>query len=237
MPPLPLRFLLLDADCTLLDFPADMRQAFYAMYAACFASQRPLSPEALNCYNACNNRAWDRFERGECTKQELYLSRFVDFLAETGLSGDPAQVNECYFQSLAQTGTPYPGALDLVKALSRDYSLYMITNGNVVSQMPRLEHAGLLPYFQEVFVSEAVGVGKPHKAYFDYVAAHIPGFAPEQAVVIGDSPSSDIQGAVNAGLRSIWYDPPGAWTNVRPAPPCTWRAESYGEILEILRHV
>lgn len=228
-----MRFLLFDADYTLLDFPEDMVRSFKIMYGSCFAAQRPYSEELLRHYEACNNRAWDRFERGECTKQELYISRFVDFLAETGLSGDPAQVNESYFQSLAQTGTPYPGALDLVKALSRDYSLYMITNGNVVSQMPRLEHAGLLPYFREVFVSEAVGVGKPHKAYFDYVAAHIPGFAPEQAVVIGDSPSSDIQGAVNAGLRSIWYDRTGA----QPQPPCTWRAESYDGMLEILRHV
>lgn len=234
---MPLRFLLLDADYTLLDFPADMALAFEAMYRQMFSGQRPYSDQLRACYDRHNNHAWDRFERGECTKQELYLSRFVGFLAETGLSGDPAQVNESYFQALARTGTPYPGALDLVKALSRDYSLYMVTNGNVVSQMPRLEHAGLLPYFQEVFVSEAVGVGKPHKAYFDYVAAHIPGFAPEDALVIGDSPSSDIQGAVNAGLPSIWYDPPGAWTNARPAPPCTWRAESYEEILEILRHV
>lgn len=233
---MPLRFLLLDADYTLLDFPADMTQAFRLMYDACFAGQRPFSPALLDCYNACNNRAWDRFERGECTKQQLYLSRFVEFLAGTGLAGNPEEINNRYFTALAQTGTPYPGAVELVKNLAGKYHLYMITNGNVVSQMPRLEHAGLLPYFKEVFVSEAVGVGKPHKAYFDYVAAHIPGFDPEQAVVIGDSPSSDIQGAVNAGLRSIWYDPPEAWTHSRPAPPCTWRAGSYAQIVELLDH-
>ncbi|MCI8385318.1 MAG: noncanonical pyrimidine nucleotidase, YjjG family [Acutalibacter sp.] len=232
---MPVRFLLLDADQTLLDFPADMAQSFQLMYASQFASQRPFSPALLECYDACNQRAWARFEQGACTKQELYLSRFVDFLRETGLKGSPAEINECYFQAMAQTGTPYPGAAELLEELSKGYELYMITNGNVVSQGPRLEHAGLLPYFRAVFVSEAVGVGKPHKAYFDYVAAHIPGFAPEEALVIGDSPSSDIQGAVNAGLRSIWYNPPGS--GPCPVPPCTWRAESYPEILEILRHV
>ena len=117
--------------------------------------------------------------------------------------------------------------------LSRTYQLYMITNGNVVSQLPRLEHAGLAPYFREVFVSEAVGVGKPDKRYFDYVAAHIPGFSPAEALVIGDSPSSDIQGAVNAGLDSLWYDPAGQ----HPQPPCTYRAESYEAIRELLCHV
>jgi len=232
-----MRFLLFDADYTLLDFPQDMVRAFRIMYSDCFAGQRAFSQEMLDCYDACNNRAWDRFERGECAKQELYISRFVEFLAETGLSGDPAAINEIYFKAMAQTGTAYPGAVELVKELGLSYQLYIVTNGNVVSQMPRLEHAGLTPYFQEVFVSEAVGVGKPHKRYFDYVAAHIPGFVPEQAVVIGDSPTSDIQGAANAGLKSIWFDPPGAWTNQRPAPACTWRAESYDDIRRILQNV
>lgn len=232
-----MRFLLFDADYTLLDFPKDMILAFRTMYAECFSSQREYSQELLDCYDACNNRAWARFERGECTKHELYISRFVEYLQETGLSGDPETVNDIYFTSLATTGTAYPGAVELVKDLSLTHELYMVTNGNVVSQLPRLEHSGLAPYFKEVFVSEAVGVGKPDKRYFDYVAAHIPGFSPDDAVIIGDSPSSDIQGAVNAGLKSIWYDPPGAWTGERTAPPCTWRAQSYDEIRRIVENV
>lgn len=234
---MPCRFLLFDADYTLLDFPQDMTKAFSTMYTAHFASQRPYSEALLACYNTCNNRAWDRFERRECTKQELYISRFVEFLSETGLKGDPEAVNTAYFRALAQTGTPYPGAVELAAGLAERFSLYMITNGNVVSQMPRLENAGLLPYFKDVFVSEAVGVGKPDKRYFDHVAANIPGFAPEDAIVIGDSLTSDIQGAVNAGLRSIWYNPSGAGAGLPAAPAYTWRAESYAEIVELLRHV
>ncbi len=228
-----MRFLLFDADYTLLDFPKDMTRSFTIMYEACFASQRPYSPELLRRYEACNNRAWDRFERGECTKHELYISRFVEFLSETGLSGDPEVVNEKYFTAMAETGTAYPGAVKLVKDLSKTYELYMITNGNVVSALPRIKNSGLAPYFRDVFVSEAVGVGKPDKRYFDYVAAHIPGFSPAEALVIGDSPSSDIQGAVNAGLDSLWYDPAGQ----HPQPPCTYRAESYEAIRELLCHV
>ncbi|WP_305117017.1 YjjG family noncanonical pyrimidine nucleotidase [Acutalibacter muris] len=232
-----MRFLLFDADYTLLDFPEDMVRSFKIMYGSCFAAQRPYSEELLRHYEACNNRAWDRFERGECTKQELYISRFIEFLSKTGLSGDPEAINEKYFTAMAETGTAYPGAVELVKELSLTYDLYIITNGNVVSAIPRIRNSGLAPYFKEVFVSEAVGVGKPDKRYFDHVAASIPNFSRSEAVVIGDSPSSDLQGAVNAGLRSIWYDPPGAWTNERKAPQYTWRAESYDELREILRNV
>ena len=50
------RFLLFDADYTLLDFDKDMLHAFQATYEACFGSQRPYSPQLLEQYEACNNR-------------------------------------------------------------------------------------------------------------------------------------------------------------------------------------
>ena len=48
------RFLLFDADKTLLDFDTDMLHAFQATYEACFGSQRPYSPQLLEQYEACN---------------------------------------------------------------------------------------------------------------------------------------------------------------------------------------
>ena len=80
------RFLLFDADYTLLDFDKDMFHAFQATYAACFGSQRPYSPRLLEQYEACNNRWWAKLERGECTKPQLFAGRFQDFLQETGLT-------------------------------------------------------------------------------------------------------------------------------------------------------
>ena len=67
------RFLLFDADYTLLDFDKDMFHAFQATYEACFGSQRPYSPALLEQYEACNDRWWKKLERGECTKPQLYV--------------------------------------------------------------------------------------------------------------------------------------------------------------------
>ena len=230
------RFLLFDADLTLLDFDTDMVYAFQKLYEVCGFSA-PYSPMILETYEKCNNRWWEKFEKKECTKPELFLGRFVDFLRETGLSGDPEEMNRRYFEFLGQGGAVYPGAVELVKKLSDHFSLYIVTNGNASSQKTRLEHSGLLPYIKEYFVSDAVGVGKPDPRYFQYVFDHIPGFRREQAVVIGDSLSSDIQGAVNANIDSIWYTGTaqahgkvGGQTDV----PYTYRAETYEEIEEIL---
>lgn len=227
------KFLLFDADRTLLDFDADMTNAFRNLYKSCgFGERIPYSPAMLEHYERCNTRWWGKFERQECTKPELFRNRFVDFLKETGLSGDPDDMNSRYFEFLGQGGAVYPGALELMKKLSRDFFLYLVTNGNAVSQHTRLEHSGLLPYFRKVFVSEDVGVGKPDLRYFQYVEEHISGFEKEKALVIGDSLSSDIQGAANAGLDSIWYT--GVWEDPAGNVPYTYRAESYEEIAEIL---
>lgn len=227
------QFLLFDADYTLLNFDADMKAAFEKLYKHCgFEKTNPYSEEYLKRYEACNNRWWKNFEQQLCTKPELYRSRFVDFLAETGLSGDPDEMNKVYFEFLAQGGATYPGAKELLETLSAHYEIYIVTNGNAVSQQSRLTRSGLLPYIKDVFVSEKVGVGKPDKRYFDYVAAHIPGYAPERALVVGDSMSSDILGAYNAGLDCIWYT--GAGVSQTQKAPYTYKAGSYDAILRIL---
>ena len=226
------RFLLLDADGTLLDFDQDMLHAFQATFETCFARQRPYAPELLEIYERCNNRWWKKLERGECEKSQLFTGRFRDFLAETGLSGDPEQINETYFKNLGQGGALLPGALELVRDLSEQYELYIVTNGNAATQKTRLERSGLLNYVNSYFVSEDAGAAKPDVRYFDYVFSRIPGFAKEEALLIGDSLTSDMLGAQNAGIDAVWYCPQGG--EVPEGLSIPYRAGSFGEIRSLL---
>ena len=226
------RFLLLDADGTLLDFDKDMDHAFRATYETCFSSQRPFSQELLDCYETCNSRWWQKLERGECTKPQLVVARFVDFLRETGLSGVPEEINRLYFENLGQGGALLPGALELVRDLAQRYQLYIVTNGNAATQKPRLARSGLMGYVKEYFVSEDAGATKPDKRYFDYVFARIPGFSKESALLIGDSPTSDMRGAQNAGVDSLWYNPKGE--TLPEGIAVTYQAERFEESRQLL---
>ena len=217
------RFLLFDADKTLLDFDTDMLHAFQATYEACFGSQRPYSPALLEQYEACNDRWWKKLERGECTKPQLFAGRFQDFLQETGLTGQPEEINRLYFENLAQGGALLPGALELVRDLSGAYQLYIVTNGNAVSQMSRL---------QDVFVSEDAGAAKPDVRYFDYAFSRIPGFEKERALLIGDSLTSDMLGAQNAGIDSMWYCPQGG--EAPEGLSITYQVGSFEEMRRVL---
>lgn len=225
--------LLLDADGTLLDFGRDMYNAFTSLYEAYFASQRPYSPEYLHTYDRCNDRWWKKMERGECTKAQLFVGRFYDFLAETGLIGVPEVLTEEYFKRLGQGGALLPGAMELVEKLAGKYQIYIVTNGNAATQKTRLENSGLMRYIKEYFVSEDAGAAKPDPRYFDYVFSRLPHVEREKCLVIGDSLTSDIQGAVNAGLNSLYYHPDGPVSSIGK-PPYTYEAASYSGIAGLL---
>ena len=76
-------------------------------------------------------------------------------------------------------------------------------------QRGRLSRAAIKPYLEAAFISEEAGAQKPTKAYFDYVFARIDGITRDNCLLVGDSLTSDIQGANNYGLACCWYNPAG----------------------------
>ena len=42
---------------------------------------------------------------------------------------------------------------------------------------------------------------------FNEIAKRIPEYDPARAIIIGDSLTSDIQGGINAGIDTCWYNP------------------------------
>ena len=62
-------------------------------------------------------------------------------------------------------------------------------------------------YFKGIFISEQLGFVKPQKEFFDAVFSKIPDFKKEEAIIIGDSLSSDIKGGNNAEIKTCWFNP------------------------------
>ena len=152
---------------------------------------------------------WKQLERGEISKPELKRTRFKKFLEAIGFecAEEPFTVNEHYLSLLGEGGNTLPGAVETVKSLHDEgYELHIITNGIAATQAKRLTRSGLLPYINEVFVSETIGYQKPRKEYFDAVLNNIKEKDKEKILVIGDSLTSDIQGAMNASLPCCWLN-------------------------------
>ena len=197
---------LFDADNTLLDFDKDEDCALrktMELYGV------PVTKENIAKYVEINQGMWKAIERGELTKPELKRTRFKNFFAAIDFhcDADPFEVNEKYLSLLGEGGNTLEGAVELCRELKeKGFDLYIVTNGIEKTQKNRLKKSGLLPFFTEIFVSETVGHQKPKKEYFDYVLSHIKETDKEKIILVGDSLTSDIKGAMNVNLKCTWLN-------------------------------
>ena len=119
-------------------------------------------------------------------------SGYDDHLVESGFKLFWLARNEVSF---------FDGALDVLKTLSKQYKLGVISNGNA-----DVHHIGVGHLFDFVHSSEKAGVAKPHPDIF-YQALTMAGVDADEMLYVGDDPERDILGALSAGLHAIWYNP------------------------------
>ena len=223
---------LLDIDDTILDFHTaernSIRQAFEEFSIPCDES-------VLRRYSEINLACWRRLELGTMTREEVLTGRFDMLFHEMGIEASAQEVQDRY-EALLESGHYFvPGAPELLEELYPFYDLYLISNGNIVTQESRLKSAGIGPYFKGIFISEQLGANKPSKAFFDACFSAIPGFHREDAVIVGDSLSSDILGGANAGVRTCWFNPGHLQTEGEVLPDYEFHALS--ELPELLRKI
>ncbi|WP_195267720.1 YjjG family noncanonical pyrimidine nucleotidase [Eubacterium sp. 1001713B170207_170306_E7] len=196
--------LLFDADGTLMDFKKTEAQALDQTFRK--YGVHP-TREILDLYADINHGLWKDFEHGLIDKDTLVTSRFRLLFLELGLDIDGDAFEADYQPALGRGAFLIDGAYDLCRALKPDFRLYIITNGVSSTQYSRLSATGLDKLMDGVFVSEDAGAQKPQKEFFEYMAARIPSYNPAESLVIGDSLTSDIQGGINAGIDTCWYNP------------------------------
>lgn len=199
-----MEFLFLDLDDTILDFRKAERIAI-AKTVRDFGMEP--TEETLALYHRINRAHWEMLERGELTRAEVLRNRFAVLFRELGVEADAAACAKSYEKNLSIGHYFLPGAEEAVEALSKKYRLFLASNGTAAVQKGRMTSANLYRFFEQVFISQELGHNKPSKAYFDACFARIPGFAPEKAIMVGDSLTSDILGGKNAGIATVWVNP------------------------------
>ena len=218
---LPYRYLLFDADDTLFDFAAIEERALTQLLEH---YGLPTDGTVKGLYRSINDGLWRQLETGEITMEALFLERFVRLFRTMGITGEAAEWNHYYLTALSHCPDLLPGAEELCAALAPHYTLCLITNGVPFVQRQRLEDSPLRRYFPEErrFISGEMGTHKPEPAYFRQVLSTLSPDSLGEVLVIGDSLSSDIRGALDAGLDCVWLNRRGRPAgDVRPTYTCT----------------
>ncbi|AZP04484.1 YjjG family noncanonical pyrimidine nucleotidase [Jeotgalibaca ciconiae] len=196
--------LLFDIDDTLLDFKAAEKYAFTKLLEKMDVEP---SEDAILKYSEINLGLWEQFEKGQIERNILLGKRFEDFfnLYQKDVIG--SEMDKEFRAALEEGHFLIDGSIKILDQLKHTHELYAVTNGVSKTQKRRLTDSGLLPYFKKVFVSEDTGFQKPMQEYFDYVFHRIPQFSLNDALIIGDSLTSDIKGGNIAGIDSCWFNP------------------------------
>lgn len=225
------KVILWDVDATLLNF----EKAEEAGIRGCFEkfSLGECTPEMLADYKEINRGYWQRLERGEMERSVILVERFREFLEKYGLDTSVAPaMNMTYQLLLGDTVVFYDHALETVQELKGKVLQCAVTNGTKVAQDRKLKNSGLDKEFDYIFISEDVGLEKPSRGFFDAVFAAIGTYAPEEVLIVGDSLTSDIQGGVNAGIKTCWFNPKGVQNTSALKPD--YEIQDIGEVLNIV---
>ena len=101
---------------------------------------------------------------------------------------------------------PLPGAAQLLAELRRrSLAIGLLTNGPSAHQRMKLDASGLAAALDAIAVSAELGVAKPDAAAFTRAAGMI-GYDISEVAMIGDTPDTDVLGAISAGAAlTIWY--------------------------------
>ena len=225
--------ILFDADNTLLDFDAAESKAL-----ADTLRNYGIEPDAetVQTYRTINGELWRQLEKGQIRRDKLMAERFTRFLKAVNAAGSGAEMNQYYLDQLStHPDLAAPNVLDVMKELAEVATLAVVTNGFDRVQSRRVAESGLKEFVEEVFVSEKLDSEKPNRKIFDTALRSLGVENRERVLMVGDSLTSDIQGGINAGLDTCWYNPNHAENPGKVCP--SYESSNLEELSQLVREL
>lgn len=198
--------LLCDADNTIFDFDKAEANAFAA---TCESEGFAATPELIRIYSQINAALWLLLEKGGITQAQLRVRRFEQFLEAIGKPGDGKRMGDTFTTALGMQSVPLEGAVEAVRRWSGIVPVVIVTNGIASVQHGRMNASEIRRFIRGMVISEEVGAAKPDPKML-FMAMEKAGVTDKRrALMLGDSLSSDIAAAANAGIDACWFNPHG----------------------------
>lgn len=194
-------------------------------------------------YWKTNIELWGLYAKGEISRDHLIIERFRHPLCvsdELRMEHEKSasdfkdyclKISDVFLDHCASKPGVIEGAHELMDYLrSKGYKLHMCSNGFHEVQYKKLKACGLNNHFDTIILSEDAGVNKPSPLFFEY-ALKESGANKASTIMIGDNFQTDILGAKNAGLDTIFFN---HWPEYPATEAVTYEVKSLKEITNIL---
>ncbi len=134
---------------------------------------------------------------------------------KAGLSVEPVEFIELYFEGLEEHGEPLPGIIDLLKLLREEFTIGIVSNGPGSVQRKRLQKSGLMEFLDLIVLSCEVESAKPDPEILRY-AMKLANSKTYDTLFVGDSAGSDMGAANAAGVDFVFVQPDGDFSAPGP---------------------
>lgn len=209
-----IKAVIFDIDNTLYNFDAAHEKAIDAL-SAYSEKELGISREELSRLNAQMLKTC-RERMGDVAAIHNRTIRFQYILEQKGLPLHPhvLKMDAIYWDTLIGAMTISAGALETMRFLKEQQIRIGIgTDMTSRVQFRKLTELGLLPYIDFFVSSEEAGVEKPHPGLFALCVKKA-GCEAQDCLFVGDNLEKDVLGAMDAGLRALWYCPDGLHADV-----------------------
>jgi putative hydrolase of the HAD superfamily len=214
------KHLFFDLDHTLWDFDSNARQTLVELYSIFNLTERirvdfeDFYPKYL--YH--NEILWNKYHQGLISSDELKWKRMWRTMLDFKIADEPLarEMSGRFLEILPTKKILFPYTIEILEYLTaKKYTLHLITNGFEKTQWSKLNNSGLNHYFTHVITSEASTSLKPKKEIFDYAMDKAKSLLRE-SIMIGDNLEADIQGAMNAGMDTVYVNHINAMAVIKP---------------------
>ena len=202
----------LDWDDTIGDWTGAEHKALQDIYSAYHLHDLyDTFSDYLAAYRPYNLDLWGMYGRHEVSKEKLQFERFhhpLMAMPEPTFRNRSKEelayeIADEFLRLTNKYFTLMPESDRVVRALAAKYPLTIVSNGFREVQYYKFTHSGLKDCLRHMLVSDEVGINKPQPGIF-HRALELNGVNADEAVMIGDSYSSDIAGAKGVGIDQIW---------------------------------
>lgn len=202
-----IKHIFFDLDHTLWDFEKNSALAFEKIFQELKFDID--TQQFMDVYNPINVAYWKLYERNEIDQETLRVNRLKDAFDAINLEVTLEEINaisHLFIEYLTSNNHLIEGTIETLDYLKVNYELHIITNGFSFVQEVKLQKSNLDKYFVTITNSELAGHKKPHENIFQY-ALSLANASKNQSIMIGDSIEADVLGAINFGMKAVYFNP------------------------------